>query len=30
VTFKVDKATGALTPAGLYASQPAPACIQFA
>jgi 6-phosphogluconolactonase len=30
VTFKVDKTTGALTPAGLYASQPAPACIQFA
>jgi 6-phosphogluconolactonase (cycloisomerase 2 family) len=30
VTFKVDKTTGALTPAGLYASTPAPACIQFA
>ena len=30
VTFKVDKTTGLLTPAGLYASQPAPACIQFA
>jgi len=30
VTFKVDKATGMLTPAGLYASTPAPACIQFA
>ena len=30
VTFKVNKATGALTPAGLYTSTPAPACIQFA
>ena len=30
VTFKVDKATGALTPAGLFTSQPGPACIQFA
>jgi len=30
VTFKVDKTTGMLTPAGLYASTPAPACIQFA
>lgn len=30
VTFKVDKTTGLLTPAGLYASQAAPACIQFA
>jgi 6-phosphogluconolactonase len=30
VTFKVDKTTGLLTPAGLYASTPAPACIQFA
>jgi 6-phosphogluconolactonase len=30
VTFKVDKSTGLLTPAGLYASTPAPACIQFA
>ena len=29
VTFKVDKTTGGLTPAGLYASTPAPACIQF-
>jgi 6-phosphogluconolactonase len=29
VTYKVDKATGLLTPAGLYASTPAPACIQF-
>jgi len=29
VTFKVDKTTGSLTPAGLYASTPAPACIQF-
>jgi 6-phosphogluconolactonase len=29
VTFKVDKVTGLLTPAGLYASTPAPACIQF-
>ena len=30
VTFKVDKATGALTPAGQYMSQLTPACIQFA
>jgi 6-phosphogluconolactonase len=30
VTFKVDKTTGMLTPAGLYASTPAPSCIQFA
>ena len=30
VTFKVDKNTGMLTPAGLYVSTPAPACIQFA
>jgi 6-phosphogluconolactonase len=30
VTFKVDKTTGLLTPAGFYASTPAPACIQFA
>jgi len=30
VTFKVDKLTGGLTPAGLYTSTPAPACIQFA
>ena len=30
VTFKVNKTTGALTPAGYYASSPAPACIQFA
>jgi len=30
VTFKVDKTNGMLTPAGLYASTPAPACIQFA
>jgi 6-phosphogluconolactonase len=29
VTFKVDKTSGSLTPAGLYASTPAPACIQF-
>jgi 6-phosphogluconolactonase len=29
VTFKVDKTSGGLTPAGLYASTPAPACIQF-
>jgi 6-phosphogluconolactonase len=29
VTFKVDKTNGTLTPAGLYASTPAPACIQF-
>jgi 6-phosphogluconolactonase len=30
VTYKVDKTTGLLTPAGLYASTPAPSCIQFA
>ena len=30
VTFKVDHTTGMLTPAGLYASTPAPSCIQFA
>ncbi len=30
VTFKVDKTTGMISPAGLYASQPTPACIQFA
>jgi 6-phosphogluconolactonase len=30
VTYKVDKTSGLLTPAGLYASTPAPACIQFA
>ena len=30
VTFKVDKTNGMLTPAGLYTSTPAPACIQFA
>jgi len=29
VTFKVDKTSGMLTPAGQYASTPAPACIQF-
>ena len=29
VTFKVDKGTGMITPAGLYASTPAPSCIQF-
>jgi len=29
VTYKVDKGTGLLTPAGLYASTPAPACVQF-
>ncbi len=30
VGFKVDKTTGALTPGGLYTSQPGSACIQFA
>jgi len=29
VTFKVDKTTGMLTPANLYTSTTAPACIQF-
>jgi len=29
VSFKVNKTTGMLTPAGLYVSTPAPACIQF-
>ena len=30
VAYKVDKTTGLLSPAGLYASTPAPSCIQFA
>jgi 6-phosphogluconolactonase len=30
VTFKVDKTSGMLTPAGLYASTPTPSCLQFA
>jgi 6-phosphogluconolactonase (cycloisomerase 2 family) len=30
VTFKVNKDTGMLTPAGLYLSTPSPSCIQFA
>lgn len=30
VTFKVDKTSGMITPAGLYASSTTPACIQFA
>jgi len=30
VAYKVDKTTGLLTPAGLYASSPAPSCIRFA
>jgi 6-phosphogluconolactonase len=29
VTFKVDKTSGMLTPAGLYASTPTPSCLQF-
>ena len=30
VTFKVNKDSGMLTPAGLYLSTPSPSCIQFA
>jgi 6-phosphogluconolactonase len=30
VTFKVDKTTGMITPAGLYTSTVSPSCIQFA
>jgi 6-phosphogluconolactonase len=29
VTFKVDKGSGMITPAGLYVSTPSPSCIQF-
>ena len=30
VSYKIDKTTGMISPAGLYASYPAPTCIQFA